>query len=61
MIIEIKGVTFTYNAGSPLARKVLDGASVSITKGEFVGIIGRTGSGKSTLVQHMNEIGRAHV
>lgn len=54
MIIEIKGVSFTYNAGSPLQRKVLDDASLSIGKGEFVGIIGRTGSGKSTLVQHMN-------
>ncbi|HNZ09608.1 MAG TPA: energy-coupling factor transporter ATPase [Bacillota bacterium] len=54
MIIEIKGVSFTYNADSPLARKVLDDTSVSIAKGEFVGIIGRTGSGKSTLVQHMN-------
>ncbi|HOA16164.1 MAG TPA: energy-coupling factor transporter ATPase [Bacillota bacterium] len=54
MMIEIRGVSFTYNAGSPLARKVLDGADLSIGKGEFVGIIGRTGSGKSTLVQHMN-------
>jgi len=53
-MIEIRGVSFTYNAGSPLARKVLDGADLSIGKGEFVGIIGRTGSGKSTLVQHMN-------
>lgn len=54
MIIHISDVSFTYSAGSPLARKVLDGASVTIRRGEFVGIIGRTGSGKSTLVQHMN-------
>lgn len=54
MIIRISDVSFTYNAGSPLARKVLDGASMAIRRGEFVGIIGRTGSGKSTLVQHMN-------
>lgn len=54
MIIEIRDISFTYNAGSPLARKVLDGASLAINKGEFVGIIGRTGSGKSTLVQHLN-------
>lgn len=54
MIIEIRGISFTYNAGSPLQRKVLEDASLAIEKGEFVGIIGRTGSGKSTLVQHMN-------
>lgn len=54
MIIDIREVSFTYNTGSPLQRKVLDNASLSIGKGEFVGIIGRTGSGKSTLVQHMN-------
>lgn len=54
MIIEIRDVSFTYNAGSSLARRVLDGASLEISRGEFVGIIGRTGSGKSTLVQQMN-------
>ena len=39
----------------------VDNVSFTINRGEFVGIIGHTGSGKSTLIQHLNEIGRAHV
>ena len=41
-------------AGTPFAKKALDGVSLSISKGESIGIIGATGSGKSTLIQHFN-------
>jgi energy-coupling factor transport system ATP-binding protein len=54
MPIEMQHVTFCYNPGSVLERKSLDDISLRVEDGEFVGLIGHTGSGKSTLVQHLN-------
>ena len=54
MLIELKNVNFTYMSNTPLAQRALENVSLSISAGEFVGLIGPTGSGKSTLVQHLN-------
>lgn len=54
MIIEIKDLVYTYNPGTPFEKKALDEISLDINEGEFIGLIGHTGSGKSTLVQHLN-------
>ncbi|NLY20056.1 MAG: energy-coupling factor transporter ATPase [Tissierellia bacterium] len=54
MLIEIRNLNYIYNIGSPFEVKALDNVNLSIDKGEFVAIIGHTGSGKSTLVQHLN-------
>ncbi len=53
-ILETVGLTHVYSPGTPFSSVALDGVSVKIEKGEFVGIIGQTGSGKSTFVQHLN-------
>ncbi len=53
-IIKLEDVSFTYMAGTPFAKKALSGVSLSINRGESIGIIGATGSGKSTLIQHFN-------
>ncbi|HPP31473.1 MAG TPA: ATP-binding cassette domain-containing protein, partial [Soehngenia sp.] len=54
MIINIENLNFIYNIGTPFEKKALDDISISIEEGDFVGLIGHTGSGKSTLVQHLN-------
>lgn len=54
MTIVLEGISYTYSAGTALAATALEDVSFSIDKGEIVGIIGPTGSGKSTLVQHLN-------
>ncbi len=54
MRIVAEHLSYTYNAGSPFAVKALDDVSLTIEEGEFFGIIGHTGSGKSTFVQHLN-------
>ena len=53
-MIKFDNVSFLYNAGSSDEMKALDGVSFEIGSHEFVGLLGHTGSGKSTLVQHMN-------
>lgn len=54
MRLEVKNVHFTYMQGTPIAERALRDVSLSIDQGEFLGIIGPTGSGKSTLIQHLN-------
>lgn len=53
-IVRIRELTHIYMPGTTFERKALDGVSMDIMKGEILGIIGHTGSGKSTLVQHLN-------
>ena len=53
-IIEIKNLTHIYSPNTPFAHRALDDVSLTIYRGEYLGIIGRTGSGKSTLIQHLN-------
>lgn len=52
--LEVKDLTHTYSAGTPFEHVALDHVSFYVEKGEFIGIIGHTGSGKSTLMQHLN-------
>lgn len=54
MEIAFKNVGYTYQAGSPFSHQALNDVSFHITSGSFVAIIGHTGSGKSTLIQHLN-------
>ncbi|NLN15368.1 MAG: energy-coupling factor transporter ATPase [Tissierellia bacterium] len=54
MIMEIRNLNFVYNPGTPFESKALDNVNFTIQEGEFIGLIGHTGSGKSTLVQHLN-------
>ncbi|MDD6023990.1 MAG: energy-coupling factor transporter ATPase [Oscillospiraceae bacterium] len=53
-IIEVKGLTHIYSQGTPFERYALDNVDLQVNQGEFMGIIGHTGSGKSTLIQHLN-------
>ena len=53
-ILEVRNLDYIYSAGTPFEHKALDNVSFALTPGEFVGIIGHTGSGKSTLMQQMN-------
>ena len=53
-ILEAKNLTYIYSAGTPFEHKALDDISFSVDRGEFIGIIGHTGSGKSTLMQQLN-------
>ena len=54
MPIEVKKLTHVYMPGTPFESRALNAVSLSIQDGEFVGIIGHTGSGKSTLITHLN-------
>lgn len=54
MSIKIENLTHIYMPGSPFEKKALDDVSLEFKDGEFVALIGHTGSGKSTLIQHMN-------
>ena len=53
-ILEIKNLTHTYGIGTPFRRSAVEDVSFAVEQGEFLGIIGHTGSGKSTLIQHLN-------
>ncbi len=54
MSIKIENLTHIYMAKTPFEKKALDDVNININDGEFVALIGHTGSGKSTLIQHMN-------
>ena len=53
-ILQVKNLNHLYSAGTPFEHKALEEVSFSVNRGEFIGIIGHTGSGKSTLMQHLN-------
>lgn len=53
-ILETQNLTYKYSVGTPFEKVAIEDISISVEKGEFIGIIGHTGSGKSTLVQHLN-------
>ena len=53
-VIKTENLTYTYSIGTPFEKTAVDNVNLDIEEGEFVGIIGHTGSGKSTLIQHLN-------
>ena len=56
MSIEIKELNYVYGKGTPFEKRALSNVSLTIEDGEFIGLIGHTGSGKSTLIQHINRL-----
>ncbi len=59
MSIKIEGLNYIYSQGTAYEIKALDNINLNIEDGEFIGIIGHTGSGKSTLIQHLNGLIKA--
>ena len=57
-IIKVDHLSYVYNPGMPNAVTALDDVSFEVEEGDFVGIIGATGSGKSTLITHMNGLNK---
>jgi len=55
-LMEIRGLTHTYSAGTPFEKIAVDHLDLDIEAGQTIGLIGHTGSGKSTLIQHMNAL-----
>ena len=53
-ILEVRNLSHTYSIGTPFEHKALENVSFAVERGEFIGVIGHTGSGKSTLMQHLN-------
>ena len=53
-ILQVQDLTHTYSAGTPFEHTALENINFTVHRGEFIGIIGHTGSGKSTLMQHLN-------
>ncbi len=53
-ILEVNNINYIYSAGTPFEHKALENVSFAVHPGEFIGIIGHTGSGKSTLMQQLN-------
>ena len=53
-ILEVKNINYIYSAGTPFEHRALENVSFAVRRGEFIGIIGHTGSGKSTLMQQLN-------
>ena len=58
MSLKLEHVTYTYNPGTAYETHALKDVSLEIPQGQFVGVIGHTGSGKSTLIQHFNGLMR---
>lgn len=59
MSIEVKELTYVYSKGTPFEKTALNNINLTIEKNEFIGLIGHTGSGKSTLIQHFNGLLKA--
>jgi hypothetical protein len=59
MLLIADHISYIYSPGTAYEKKALDDVSLTINKGEFIGIIGHTGSGKSTLIQHFNGLEKA--
>ena len=53
-ILQVQNLNYIYSAGTPFQHQALENVSFSVARGEFIGIIGHTGSGKSTLMQQLN-------
>lgn len=53
-ILKTEELTYVYSQGTPFEKTAVDHVNLEIEKGEFVGVIGHTGSGKSTMIQHFN-------
>ncbi len=53
-LLKTEGLTYVYSQGTPFEKKAINNVNLEIEKGEFIGVIGHTGSGKSTLIQHFN-------
>ncbi len=53
-LLEVRELTHIYSVGTPFEHTALDSVSLCVNRGEFIGVIGHTGSGKSTLMQHLN-------
>lgn len=60
MYLQVENLTHIYGEGTPFERRALDSVNFSVEKGEMRGIIGHTGSGKSTLIQHLNGLLKPH-
>ena len=56
MSIEVRDLSYVYSPGTPYAATALDHVDLTVDEGDFVGIIGKTGSGKSTFIQHLNAL-----
>jgi len=56
MSIEVKDLSYVYSPGTPYAAAALNGVTLTVNEGDFVAIIGKTGSGKSTFIQHLNAL-----
>ena len=59
MAIVLEHVEYKYSEGTPMETEALHDVNLEIKDGEFIGLIGHTGSGKSTLIQHLNGLVRA--
>ena len=59
MLLIADNISYVYSPGTAYEKKALDDVSLTINKGEFIGIRGHTGSGKSTLIQHFNGLEKA--
>ena len=55
-MIKVSGLTHIYQRGMPFEKKAIDNVSFEIPTGDFLALIGHTGSGKSTLIQHFNAL-----
>ena len=58
-VLRLKNLNYIYNPGTAYEKRAMKGVDLDIWKGEFIGIIGHTGSGKSTLIQHLDGLIRA--